>query len=444
MSINILLQKNSSERVCLTKNTTTILAVEAYLKDDTSIIDPVFIIEADLAAISEVNYLTVDAFRRSYFVLNMISLTNNLVELNCHVDVLSSFASEIKANKGIVYRQENEWNLYLNDGVIQAYQNPIVTTQTFPKGFTEQNYVLVCAGSRKIGGVVIGGGGSIDTTFPDEAGTGNITSKTTSGLVNYCKAQLGNPYWFGTFGNTANADLLANRRNDYPSYYPDPGSPAFVDQFGQRVHDCVGLIKGYRWSDTPTSTPQYNASEDVDVRGLWSQCNRMRGNVDFSHTETAHLIGMLVFDSALTHVGVYVGNGKIIEAQGHAYGVVENLAYDRRGKFTLWGVPDWLKITTSYFDSYLPIIDVQPISQTASVGTTVYFTVSATSHAGALSYQWQFFGASATWQNSPATGNRTDTLTIPATAERNGLKYRCIVSNSYGSVTSSEATLTVT
>ena len=40
-------------------------------------------------------------------------------------------------------------------------------------------------------------------------------------------------------------------------------------------------------------------------------------------------------------------NGKIIEAQGHAYGVVENTAYDRRGKFTLWGVPNWLQITTS-------------------------------------------------------------------------------------------------
>lgn len=347
MAFPILLQKNNSEQISLTKDLTTIFETTAVLKDETSIIDPVFVLECSIEDVAEVNYLTVSAFRRSYFVNNVTSIAHGLVELTAHVDVLSSFADEIKANKGIVFRQENNWNLYLNDGVIQAYQNPIVTTQAFPKGFTEQNFVLVCAGSRNIGGVYIGDGGSIDTSFPEEAGAGNNTSKTTAGLVNYCRAQLGRPYWFGTFGNIADQNLLDYKRNDYPDYYPDPGSPAFTSQFGERVHDCVGLIKGYRWSDTPTSTPQYVASQDVDVRSLYSQCNKMHGNVDFSITSTQHIIGMCVFDSALTHVGVYVGNGKIIEAQGHAYGVVENNAYDRRGKFTLWGIPDWLKITTA-------------------------------------------------------------------------------------------------
>ena len=445
MAVTVLLQKNSSEKICLTKNTTTILEISAVFKEETSLIDPSFIIETDIATISEVNYITVADFRRSYFVLNMVSITNNLVELNCHVDVLSSFASEIKANTGIVYRQENNWNLYLNDGVIKAYQNPIVTTQAFPKGFTEQNYVLVCAGSRNIGGVVIGGGGSIDTTFPEEAGTGNITSKTTSGLVNYCKAQIGNPYWFGTFGNIANAELLTNRRRDYSAYYPDPGSPAFTDQFGQRVHDCVGLIKGYRWSDTPTSTPQYVADEDVDVRGLWSQCNRMRGNVDFSHTETAHLIGMCVFDSALTHVGVYVGNGKIIEAQGHAYGVVENLAYDRRGKFTLWGVPDWLKITTSYFDSYLPIIDVQPTDQYGELYTTAHFTIVATSYVGTLTYKWEYYNNDTQeWSDITAPSARTADYSFMIESRHDNRRYRCLLSNPYGTVISNEVVLHIT
>lgn len=347
MSFPILLQKNKSEKIALTKELETIVETTAVLKANTSIINPIFVLEYDIEDVAEVNYVTVSAFRRGYFVTNITSITNNLIELTAHVDVLASFASEIKANKGIVFRQENNWNLYLNDGVIQAYQNPIVTTQSFPKGFTEQNYVLVCAGSRNIGGVFIGDGGSIDTTFPEEAGAGNNTSKTTGGLVAYCRAQLGNPYWFGTFGNIADQSLLDYKRADYPAYYPDPGVPAFDSQFGQRVHDCVGLIKGYRWSDRPTSVPSYVASEDVDVRSLYSQCTALHGNVDFSITSTQHIVGMCVFDSALTHVGVYVGNGRIIEAQNHANGVVENLAYDRRGKFTLWGIPDWLKITTS-------------------------------------------------------------------------------------------------
>lgn len=29
----------------------------------------------------------------------------------------------------------------------------------------------------------------------------------------------------------------------------------------KRVHDCVGLIKGYMWSETPTSAPEEGAEE---------------------------------------------------------------------------------------------------------------------------------------------------------------------------------------
>lgn len=343
----ITIQKNNSESINLTKDLTDILTTNVWLKEETSIIDPVFVLEASLSALIEANYLTVPTFGRSYFITNIASIATNLVELSCHVDVLSSFADEIRANKGIIFRQEKEWNLYLNDGVIQAYQNPIINTQLFPKGFTQQNFVLVAAGSRNIGSIGVGQGGSIDLDISDGGGAGNTSSKTTAGLITYCKAQVGKPYWFGTFGNTASQSLLDYKREQYPTYYPDPGSPDFTTQFGQRVHDCVGLIKGYRWSDTPTSAPQYVISEDVDVRGLYTQCNRMRGNVDFSITSTLHLEGMLVFDYALTHVGVYIGHGKIIEAQNHANGVVQNDAYDRRVKFTLWGVPDWLQITTS-------------------------------------------------------------------------------------------------
>lgn len=146
MAFNITLQINNSERERLTKNVDTIMTVSGELKTETSIIDPVIIIECDLNAVKNCNYMTIPAFGRKYFVNNIRSIRNGLVEFSCHSDVLSSFASEIRGNTAIIKKQENDWNLYLNDGSFKVYQNPNVLTKSFPSGFTTQEFVLAIAG----------------------------------------------------------------------------------------------------------------------------------------------------------------------------------------------------------------------------------------------------------------------------------------------------------
>ena len=96
MSFPVLIQSNASEKISLTKDLTTITIIDAVLKAETSIINPVLIIEDELATYREANYCTIVAFARSYFIQEIISISNGLLELHCHVDVLSSFASEIK------------------------------------------------------------------------------------------------------------------------------------------------------------------------------------------------------------------------------------------------------------------------------------------------------------------------------------------------------------
>lgn len=104
-----------------------------------------------------------------------------------------------------------------------------------------------------------------------------------------------------------------------------------MSQYGERVHDCAGLIKGYLWSDTPTSVPKYNASQDVG--NLLNHCKE-QGTIN----TIPDIAGVLVFMQG--HVGVYIGNGKVIEARGHAYGVVETNLVGRGWKN--WGKLDWL------------------------------------------------------------------------------------------------------
>lgn len=147
MSFNITLQKNYSEPIRMDKNITDITTVSGTLKASTSVIDPVIMIECDLGDVADCNYMTIPSFKRSYFVTDIRSVSNNIVEFTCHVDVLSTYKNEIRQNQGIIKRQENLWNLYLNDGSLKVYQNPYVITKEFPSGFTSQNFILAVAGS---------------------------------------------------------------------------------------------------------------------------------------------------------------------------------------------------------------------------------------------------------------------------------------------------------
>ena len=146
MSFNIVLQRNNSEMNKVSKSVENLLTVSGVLKEDTSIIDPVIKIECELSSVIGCNYISIPSFGRSYFVNDIRSIRNGLVEFSCHVDVLSSFASEIRGNTAIIKRQENKWNLYLNDGSFKVYQNPNVFTKAFPSGFTTQEFVLAIAG----------------------------------------------------------------------------------------------------------------------------------------------------------------------------------------------------------------------------------------------------------------------------------------------------------
>ena len=159
--------------------------------------------------------------------------------------------------------------------------------------------------------------------------------KTAKGLVEYAQAQLGLPYWYGTFGQTGTAALYAVKKKDYPKYYNWTGTPYdnFPSQYGKRVHDCVGLIKGYLWSETPTSTPKYNGDQDKSANTMRSVCKE-KGDIG----TMPDLPGVLVFMNG--HVGVYIGGGYVIEARGHEYGVVKTALKSRPWKW--WGKCPWI------------------------------------------------------------------------------------------------------
>ena len=83
-----------------------------------------------------------------------------------------------------------------------------------------------------------------------------------------------------------------------------------------------------------------------------------------------------------------------------------------------------------------PTITAPPVSQTVEAGKTATFMVTATG-GGTLAYQWKKNGVD-------VSGATSNPYTIAAAMADDGSKYSVAVSNSAGTTTSSEATLTVT
>lgn len=163
------------------------------------------------------------------------------------------------------------------------------------------------------------------TVIPSIPGTG----KTATGLVQYCRAQLGRPYWYGTSGQIATLDLYNKKKRQYPSYYTDSD---FTSQLGQKVHDCMGLIEGYMWSPNPdaAAVAGSNGFPDYTANGMLSAATE-KGLIG----SIPEIAGLSVHKPG--HVGVYIGNGQVIEARGHKYGVVQT---PLRGR----GWVSWAKI----------------------------------------------------------------------------------------------------
>ena len=86
----------------------------------------------------------------------------------------------------------------------------------------------------------------------------------------------------------------------------------------------------------------------------------------------------------------------------------------------------------------------QPKDCTASVGNTADFNIVAEGKNVGIIYQWQT-NSSGSWVDSSLPGANTATLSVPVTASRNGYKFRCLMTASdYSFSTSSyEVTLTV-
>lgn len=138
---------NSSDEV-VTKDITQLVELNGTLREGCSIIDPIIRISDtsfNNAHAAACNYAKIDEFGRYYFVNDIVS-TGKFWEIHMHCDVLSSFQTDLKKLDAIIARNENKYNLYLQDGLMKTYANPHYQIIQFPSGFETQQFVFAVVG----------------------------------------------------------------------------------------------------------------------------------------------------------------------------------------------------------------------------------------------------------------------------------------------------------
>ena len=141
--------------------------------------------------------------------------------------------------------------------------------------------------------------------------------KTNLSLVGHAMARLGTGYVYGTYGHVLTESLLTGKQKQYPLKILPYLSFIRTTWLGKPVQDCIGLIKGHYWTnDDGKIVYKLDGLPDVSANGLHNTAVE-KGPI----AALPEIKGLIVWKRG--HVGVYIGNGEVIEAHGTKSGVIK-------------------------------------------------------------------------------------------------------------------------
>ncbi|ABX41186.1 NlpC/P60 family protein [Lachnoclostridium phytofermentans] len=152
-----------------------------------------------------------------------------------------------------------------------------------------------------------------------------MNNKTNQGLVEYALKQVGIKYVMGTNCRVLTTSRLQSLINTNPAnWFTAERIKECNKWIGQVTTDCHGLIEGYindnnlngvvEAGEGTYDTTSDNAFNKAIVKGAISTIDK-------------DLVGLCVRYTG--HVGVYIGDGKVVEARGFNYGVCITNLKDR-------------------------------------------------------------------------------------------------------------------
>lgn len=139
-------------------------------------------------------------------------------------------------------------------------------------------------------------------------------------------------YVWGTYGNILTDALLEYKVEQYPDGVGQYKAFIRSHWLNGRTTDCVGLIKGYGWLDTDSLTIKYGTNEMPDIGANAMYHNAATSGPISTMPDTP---GLAVWMEG--HIGVYIGDGEVIEASSTKKGVIKTQLAGR-------GWSHWLEV----------------------------------------------------------------------------------------------------
>ena len=148
-------------------------------------------------------------------------------------------------------------------------------------------------------------------------------------VTDFVKSKLGCGYAYGSEGQTLSPDLLKY----FKSKFKDNVKDSTKQWMNKECYDCSGLVM--------KALAQAGISVHHSAHYIWTEDMKKRGDIKDIPNDKLCLVFRKGKDGTMSHIGVYLGNGKVIEAKGADYGVVETNLSD--GTWTNWGAPSGLE-----------------------------------------------------------------------------------------------------
>ena len=120
------------------------------LIEPSSVINPSFTIDVD-TSLYAYNYVYIAYFGRYYYINDITVIDGARMLVTCSVDVLKSFATQIKACTVNTRRNENNYDMYLPDDR-PVESRMIRYSVKFPHSFNDESnsYVLITVGNGSV------------------------------------------------------------------------------------------------------------------------------------------------------------------------------------------------------------------------------------------------------------------------------------------------------